>query len=446
MSGHDGRIAALEALLGGDAVAADGDGHVAVAPDRVGAISELMRWASREGVAVRTPPARPLGGRARFPGKDEVLLRLDRLHRALLLHAEAGTVDVAGGTTGAELAWQLHREGRWVAPRPRPFWSEPLGSYLAGPGLAAEWVAFGMWETPLMALEAVLLDGRVLRAGVAPRSAAGPDYRAFLLGIGDRIGVVTGATWRTSARSVPALFAARFPRRAAALQMLRAHVGRGVRPWASRVLRGRDPGRWNEAAPPGRGDHAVVLLCHRAEGARAELLRRLLHDETRRQGGTVLEPAEARAWYEGGVRAVCVDGAAALDGVDLAAGAGALATVWLATPWAGLGALWDELAADKLGRARVATLGEAFRPEGGILQVRLRRQGQARVAATTAVRALLERAAVHRARVAGVLDGSGRPVAPPVGDTPAAALIADVARGLAGETPPVLNPIAERGR
>lgn len=446
MSALEARVSFLEGLIGGDAVEVDAAQRLSVAPARVGAVSELLRWAFRERVVVRTAPARPLDGRPKFPGAGEILLRLDRLQAAPNLHEEAGTVDVAGGTTGAELAWQLHREGRWIQPRPSPFYRDPIGVGLAGPLLAGEWVAFGMWESPLMALEAVLLDGRVMRAGVAPRSAAGPDYRAFLLGARDRIGVITGATWRTAARSVPALFAVRFARRGDALALVREHVSRGWRPWTSRVIPGRSAARWNEPGAPRAQGAAVVLLCHRAEGDRAQLIRRTLHDGVRHHGGTVLEPAEARGWYEGSFLAVCRDGAPALEGLDHADGADGLATAWIAVPWAGLATLWQALHDGKGARARAQVLGEAFRPEGGVLQVRLLRRGRARVGATAAVRWLLRCAAEHGGRLAGLHDAAGRPVAPPLPATDADALLDDMAGTLGGEAPSVLNPAREGGR
>jgi hypothetical protein len=286
----------------------------------------------------------------------------------------------------------------------------------------------------------------VLRAGVALRSAAGPDCRAFLLGARDRIGVITGATWRVAARSVPALFAARFSRREDALALVREHVSRGWRPWSSRVVPGRSAARWNEPGVPRAQDAAVVLLCHRAEGDRAELIRRTLHDGVGRRGGTVLEPAEARGWYEGSFLAVCRDGAPALEGLDHATGADGLATAWIAVPWAGLASLWQALRDGKGTRAQAQVLGEAFRPEGGVLQVRLQRPGRARVGATDAVRWLLRCAAAHGGRLAGLHDDAGRPAAPPLPVTDADTLLDDMAETLGDQAPPVLNPGREGGR
>jgi len=442
MSRAEARVAELEALLGREAVAADGAGHVTVTPTRVSAVSELMRWAAGAGAVLRTPPARPLGGRRAFPGADEILLRLEGLRATPRLNLQAGTVDVAGGTSGADLAYWLHREGRWVQPRPAPFYREPLGAYLAGPGLAAEWIAFSMWESPLMSLEAVLLDGRVLRVGVAPRSAAGPDYRAFLVGVRDRVGVITGATWRTAARAVPMLFAARFPDRGEALALLRDSARRGWRPWSSRVVSGKDPGRWS--TPSARREKAAVaLLCYRAAGGRAALIRRQLRDATRAGGGEVLEAADARAWYEGSMLAVCRQGPAAVEELGGAPGKGTLATAWLAVPWAGLPAAWDALLAGKGARSTARVLGEGFRAEGGLLQVQLGRKGKARTSASAAVSWAWKVAGEHGGRLAALQDGAGRPVAPAQGGADADELMADVVRRLG---PAVLNPAGKGGR
>lgn len=393
-------VPALEELLGADAIEALPGGGVAAMPDRAATIAELLRWAAAEAVAVRTETGRWLDGRRRFPARGEVLLRLDRLQASLVLDRAAGTVIVPGGTTGADLAWRLHREGRWIPPRSAPFYTEPIGVHLAGAGLAGEMAALTMWESPLMALEAVLADGRVLHSGVAPRSAAGPDYRAFLLGCRDRIGVITSATWRTHHRTVPMLFAARLRRDG--LELLAESCRRGWRPFASMWLPGEDARCWREPAR-WTGDGETVLLCYRAEADRADLLRRQLAAATRELGGEVLEPNAARPWFEGTFLDVCQRGRAAVDAAAEAPLDGQLATAWIAASWPALRRVRRELEECSL---RCVVSGEGFRPEGGILRVRLassRRMGLGRI-----LREVVAAAGRGGGRLAGFSDLRGR--------------------------------------
>jgi len=432
MSAAEERLGnALTEMLGAEGVAELPGGGLAALPDRTSAVSELLRWAAKDGVAVRTPHARPLDRRRPFPGPGAVLLKLDRLQGSLVLQKESGIVVVPGGTTGADLAWRLHREGRWVQPRPRPFYTEPIGSYLAGPGLAGEMTALTMWESPLMAVEAVLADGRTLRAGVAPRSAAGPDYRTFLLGCGDRIGVITSVTWRTVNRTVPMLAAIRFAHEGSGLALLARHCRGGARPFDSMLFRGGaadtwcDPGAW--------GDGETVLLCHRAEGDRADLVRRQLTGLAREIGGEMLEPRKARSWYEGSFLDSCQRGSAAVCAEP--AGSEWLCEAWVAVPWSGLDALWDHLH-----KRHCVVSGEAFRPEGGTLRVRMRRRrGRSLIRARRELAVALQE---HGGRLCGMVDPHGDPLDVLDASRASVALLDDLAGAI--DSSGVLNPLYAR--
>jgi FAD/FMN-containing dehydrogenase len=415
--------AAVEEMLGTEAVSETPDGRVVVSPDRTTAVSELLRWASREAVVVRTPPRRWLDGRRPFPDSGELLLRLDRLAGVLVLDRVSNVVTVPGGVTGAELAWRLHREGRWIRPRPRPFYTEPIGNHLAGPALASEMTALTQWESPLMGLEAVLADGRVMRAGVAPRSAAGPDYRAFLLGTGDRMGVITSVIWRTERRTVPMLFAAQVPETGAGLEILREHCRDGWRPWSSAVV---------------RGDRELVLLCHRAEGERAAMLRRQLGAAVADRGGEVLEPSAARGWFEGSFLSWCKRGETGGPDADVEAAQGEVVDAWIAAPWPGLMRLWG---AGVTGTGMRATVeAEGLRPEGGVLRVRMATKRATPGRLARAREKLVELAEASRGRVVGLWTADGS-VEPAPGRGPASDLLDD----MADELGPALNPKVGKG-
>lgn len=427
---------AVEELLGREAVAVTDRGRVVARPDRTAEVAELMRWARRESVVVRTPPRRWLDRRKPYPGAGELLLQLDRLRGSVMLDRVSNVASVPAGITGAELCWRLHREGRWVRPRPLPFYTEPLSTYLAGPGLASEATALTMWESPLMAIEAVLGDGRVLRAGVAPRSAAGPDYRTFLLGTGDRMGVITSVTWRTDRRTVPLLFAAQMPRNGAGFAVIAEHVRAGWRPWSSTLIRGADATAWNR--PQSFGDDGeTVLLCHRAEGDRAALLRRQLGAAVEAEGGEVLDPSAARSWFEGAFLSWCKKGAAGAEEAADDPAALMAATAWIAAPWPALATLW---------RTRLSGTGfkavpqlEGLRPEGGLLRLRLMGGAATAGRLAKARRGLAQICGDGGARLVGFVAADGESIPPMSADDPATVLLEDMAVELGS---PVNPPLA----
>ena len=423
---------ALADLLGPEGVVLSPDGGLVALPERTVAVSELLRWAARDGIRVRTPHARPAQRGRPFPAPGEVLLKLDRLQGSIVLQEESGIVVVPGGTSGADLAWRLHREGRWLQPRPWPFYDEPIGSYLAGPGLAGEMTALTMWESPLMAIEAVLSDGRTLRAGVAPRSAAGPDYRTFFLGCADRVGVITSATWRTVKRTVPMLAAVRFSADGSGLDLLARYCQGGARPFDSLLLRGGDPDSWRQPRAWTTGGD-TVLLCHRAEGDRADLIRGQLAGLVSSFGGEVLDAREARGWYEESFLDTCQRGAAAAGVVE--EDGDWLGEAWIAAPWPALGALWNHLA-----QRSCLVSGEGFRPEGGTLRIRLlRRRGRNLPRARRELAVALR---THGGRLCGMVDHRRRPVEVLAPDSSSVALLEAIADGLGPLR--VLNPPDER--
>jgi FAD/FMN-containing dehydrogenase len=402
-----------------------------VSPTRVEAVAAALGWARERDLQVITsasPPAEAVD--------EGFVLSVAGLRGALSLHAESGTVRVEAGVTGAELAWQLHREGRCLWPRPAPFFREPLGPYLAGPGLAGEFVAFSIWESPLMALEAALRDGRVLRAGVAPRSAAGPDYRTFLLGMSDRVGVITSAIWRTVDRSVIALSAARFDSGPAALAAVRTHCATGWRPFAGRIAGAAEDASWREPAGAGR---VQLLLAHRAEGPRADLLRDQLDRVIRAGGGVPLPSRAARAWHEQSFVDLCQRGSGVLTDAGPARGDGQLASARVAVPWHQAQGLWSILEeSGRRGPLGFDLSAEGPRPEGVILHIRLCRRGRSRIGLERALERLAGAVAEGGGALVGLHGPSGRPLPPPASATRAHQLLDAVVARL-GPAP------AERG-
>jgi len=172
--------------IGDDAVGVGDGGAILARPADADAASRVVAACTAAGVRVATAGV----------GAADVLLDLSRLDdiridlESHLVHAGAG-VDVAAieaalSTEGLTLGWALALDA-------------PVGGFLAagepGPGGAS---AFPGWS-PVMALEAVLLDGTKMHTTLAPRSATGPDLKVLLVGGKDRVGVITGVTLRVHA-------------------------------------------------------------------------------------------------------------------------------------------------------------------------------------------------------------------------------------------------------
>ena len=255
---------ALVAACGASAVAiADGGGLRVRPPDSV-SVARVVAACRDAGAPVA------LAGAA---GDSAVELDLEGLD-AIEVNAESHLVRAGAGVPVDALERVLH-EARLTLGWPE-LPAAALGAHLAagepGPGGAA---ALPGWS-PVVALEAVLLDGTPLKTTVAPRSATGPDLKALLIGGRGRVGVITGATLRVHA--APQLLRRvvhAFPDHASAVAAAAECLGRDLLPDRFGVLDGGPEGealltweRHGEARRVGLEATVVEEVCGAGGGRR----------------------------------------------------------------------------------------------------------------------------------------------------------------------------------
>ena len=111
-----------------------------------------------------------------------------------------------------------------------------LADFLEGPYAGLKAIPVGRLEPLCISLQAVLADGRQLKTHFSPRSAAGPDLSALVLGGHGRIALVLSARLRCV--PVPeshqhARFS--FPSVETAVDALKALLADGCTPWKARL-------------------------------------------------------------------------------------------------------------------------------------------------------------------------------------------------------------------
>jgi alkyldihydroxyacetonephosphate synthase len=182
--------------------------EIGLAPDAVvyppdeGAVASVLRLASEAQLAVI-----PVGGGTSVVGGIEprpapgqagvVALDTTRMDRLLRLDHESALATFQAGIDGPSLEQALGEQGFTLGHFPQSFEHSTLGGWIATRSSGQLSDRYGGIEERLVALRMVTPSG-VLRSIEVPRSAAGPDLNALVLGSEGTLGVIVEATLRVS--------------------------------------------------------------------------------------------------------------------------------------------------------------------------------------------------------------------------------------------------------
>jgi alkyldihydroxyacetonephosphate synthase len=291
-----------------------------VYPGDEGEVAAVLRVAAEASLAVV-----PVGGATSVVGGIEPRprpsqrgsLALDTTRLAALVRVDpvSRTATVQAGIAGPALEEALRRHGFTLGHYPQSFEHSTLGGWIAARSSGQFSGRYGALEDLLVAVRVVTPAG-VLRTALVPRSAAGPDLRALVLGSEGTLGVIVEATLRIApappAHDERALLFRSFE---AGAEAVREAAQRGVPAAMLRlsdaaetelfqVLR-RDPARRFDtaaallagAARLGYGAGRAVLV-YAQEGERGAVRRDLARVRAigRRHGGLPLGRRPGRSW------------------------------------------------------------------------------------------------------------------------------------------------------
>ncbi|HKE12088.1 MAG TPA: FAD-binding oxidoreductase, partial [Myxococcota bacterium] len=251
------------------------------------------------------------------PGQSGVLvLDTTRLDALVAIDAASATATFQAGIDGPALEAALVTRGRTLGHFPQSFEHSTLGGWIATRSSGQLSNAYGGIEELVVSMRVVTPEG-ALRTVSVPRSAAGPDLNALLVGSEGTLGVIVEATLRTSPlplvhdergmlfRSFPECLAGvrEVVQHGIPLSLLRASDATETE--LAQVLR-RDPGRrldlgvlaLRAASRAGYGPGRSVVL-YGAEGMTRKEAAQPLGGARRRlraAGGLPLGRAPGRAW------------------------------------------------------------------------------------------------------------------------------------------------------
>ena len=276
---------------------------VVVLPGSADHVQQVVRLCAREGIpfVARGHGTGLSGGAVPVPGG--VVIGLSRLNRVLDVDIPNRRVTVEPGVTNLEITRQVAPYGYYYAPDPSSQQVCSIGGNVAENSGGAHCLKYGFTVHHVLALDAVMPDGELVRLESAICDAPGPDLVGFIVGSEGTLAVVTRVVVRIlrTPESVRTLLAA-FESIGAAGTAVSEIIAAGIIPAAVEMMDTLAIRAAEAAVHPGFPRADAVLIVE-LDGPEAELqaLFPLVEQICRRTGAVSVEIAKdesqrARIW------------------------------------------------------------------------------------------------------------------------------------------------------
>jgi alkyldihydroxyacetonephosphate synthase len=236
-----------------------------VRPTSTSEVSAILASCDEARVPVTAAGGRSGVSGASVPVHGGVVLDTTALAGLGAVDVASGVVDVAAGTFGPDLEFELRAEhGLTVGHFPQSFDLATVGGWVACRGAGQYSTRYGKIEDMVVGLEVVLADGTVIHTGGSPASAVGPDLTQLFTGSEGTLGVVTRVWLR--AHPVPRSerrAAYSFPTFSAAVEACRSTLRRGATPAVLRLYDAQEAARGRG----GDGSNCILLVLDEGDPA-----------------------------------------------------------------------------------------------------------------------------------------------------------------------------------
>jgi alkyldihydroxyacetonephosphate synthase len=166
-----------------------------VRPTDTAQVAKLLAWAHFERV-----PIVPFGGGSSVVRGIEpdgaIVVDLSGMDAVLDIDEKSRLVRVQAGIRGAALQDQLASKDLMLGHQPQSIALSTVGGWIATRAAGQLSLGFGQIEDVVVAFDAVLPGGRILRGKVTPRRSAGPSLGGLLMGSEGTLCVITEAVLR----------------------------------------------------------------------------------------------------------------------------------------------------------------------------------------------------------------------------------------------------------
>lgn len=270
---------------------------ILVRPQSGAEVAELVAAAAAAGAAV-VPMGSGTRAHPRSRGsRPRVFLDLQRLSHVLHLDETSLVVHAQAGLTALALEEVLTRRGLSLGDFPPAALASSIGGLLAvrTPGKSS--ARHGFIEDAVLAVSAVLADGRSVHTRIAPRRASGPDLVRVLCGSEGTLGIITSAVLRIH-RQPESRFLAAFalPGFGEALAAVRLALREEAAPAAMRAYDGHEARAHfgDEVCAP---QESVLVVATAGPTDLAACDRELVGSAVVAMGGRPLADSLAETWW-----------------------------------------------------------------------------------------------------------------------------------------------------
>jgi glycolate oxidase len=194
--GHDAVLDRPEDLMlyEYDGSLARGAPRYVVFPQTTQHVSEIVKLANREGLAIVPRGAGTGLSGGSIARKGGIILAFARMNRILEIDVPNLRATVQPGVVNLDLSSALTPHGFYFAPDPSSQKACTLGGNVAENSGGPHTLALGVTVNHITGLEVVLPDGRITQLGGKASSAAGYDLTGFFVGSEGTLGIATAIT------------------------------------------------------------------------------------------------------------------------------------------------------------------------------------------------------------------------------------------------------------
>lgn len=169
---------------------------LAVLPETTAQVSEILAWCHAQGIkVVPRGSGTSLSGGA-LPLEDGILLVMSKFNKILDVSIDDRCVVVQPGVSNLGITQAVAAENFYYAPDPSSQIICSIGGNVAENAGGVHCLKYGLTTNNLLGLEAVLMDGTVLRLGGRHLDSAGYDLMGVLTGSEGLLAVITEVTVR----------------------------------------------------------------------------------------------------------------------------------------------------------------------------------------------------------------------------------------------------------